>query len=154
MSKVILMVVTAAIGMTACVSNQYQKPSNLRFQEKSLTNNQIVLVKRDEKLCSGDTATHQKCAIDFYIDRIQVGNFYINNTAKYHLKSEVYNFKVKNCNTESCFSCDVDVDVQKLNSHNFLLSVDGEGKPFILNDGQTLQCSTKSEPTQTVVPQM
>jgi hypothetical protein len=60
MSKVILMVVTAAIGMTACVSNQYQKPSNLRFQEKSLTNNQIVLVKRDEKLCSGDTATHQK----------------------------------------------------------------------------------------------
>lgn len=154
MSKYFLMIMTTAIGITACVSNQYKKPSNLRFQEKSLMNNQIILVKRDEKLCSGDTATHQKCAIDFYIDSIQAGNFYINNTAKYHLKPEVYNFKVKNCNTESCFSCDVDVDVQKLNGHDFLLSVDGEGKPFILNGDQMLQCSNKSEPTQSVAPQM
>ena len=59
------------------------------------------------------------------------------------MKPETYNFKVKNCTEESCQSCDVDLNVGKLTSNEFVLSVNTDGKPFISNNGQPLSCEVK-----------
>lgn len=142
MFKLPILVVAVSWGLTACVSSHYSQPSNLRFQEKKQENTQTVNVKRDDKLCEGDTKEKQNCPIDFYIDSIQAGRFYINNSAQYHLKPENYNFKVKNCTEQECVSCDVDVSTNNLDERNFLLSVNDEGRPFISNGGVPLVCSS------------
>lgn len=144
----------ATLGLVACTSNPYSKPSNLRFQENKHGNSQIINVKRDENLCANDTEIAQSCPINFYIDNIQAGRFYINNAATYHLKPEIYNFKVKNCTSGSeCKTCDVDLRPDQLKDRNFILSVDKTGKPFILNAGQPLMCAEKTEvPQNRVVP--
>ncbi len=62
----------------------------------------------------------QSCPIHFYIHSIESGKFYINNTAKYYLKPEVYNFKGKNCSGEkNCQSCYVDLRPDQLKDRNF-----------------------------------
>ena len=145
MLRLSLLAVVASLGVAACTSSPYTKPSDLRFQKKTQENNQPITLKRDEKLCSGDTAEQQNCPIEFYIDSIKAGNFYINNSAQYALKPETYNFKVKNCTEESCQSCDVDLNVGKLTSNEFVLSVNTDGKPFISNNGQPLSCEVKHQ---------
>jgi len=134
MYKFSLWITSISLGLTACVSNHYTHPSDLRFQDKKAENNQTVIVKRDGVLCAEDTEKSQNCPIEFYIDSVKAGNFYINNSANYQLKSESYNFKVKNCTEASCQSCDVDLAVGQLSSNEFVLSVDNVGKPFISNN--------------------
>lgn len=144
MYKVLLLLVLICMGGTACVSN-YRHPSELRFQEKNTKNNQIISLKRDGVLCAGDTEGNQNCPIEFYIDSIKAGNFYINNSAQYSLKPETYNFKVKNCTEASCQSCDIDLNVGQLASNELVLSVKADGKPFISNNGQPLSCEVKPQ---------
>lgn len=152
MSKLPFWVIAASMGLTACASNQYLQPSDLRFQKKQHENSQTINVKRDAKFCAEDTAEKQNCPIDFYIDSIQSGRFYVNNSAQYNLKPETYNFKVKNCTTGSCQSCDIDLSVGQLADRNFTLSVDDAGKPFMMNGGQTLICEAEKETSNTVAP--
>ena len=147
MLRLSLLAVVASLGVAACTSSPYTKPSDLRFQKKTQENNQPITLKRDEKLCSGDTAEQQNCLIEFYIDSIKAGNFYINNSAQYSLKPETYNFKVKNCTKSSCQSCDIDLSVGKLASTELVLSVNADGKPFISNNGQLLSCEVKHQAT-------
>lgn len=146
MFKMPLLVSAVSLGMVACVSNQYSQPTNLRFQKEQAANTQKIQVKRDAVLCAEDTADKQNCPIEFYIDSIQAGTFYINNSANYQLKPENYNFKVKNCTTDECQSCDVDLNPAKLTSRDFTLSVDAAGKPFISNGGQPLACTAEKAP--------
>ncbi|MNG46659.1 Outer membrane protein P5 precursor [compost metagenome] len=144
MLRLSLLAVVTSLGVVACTSTPYSKPSDLRFQKNTQGNNQVIILKRDGKLCAEDTAEQQNCPINFYIDNIQAGSFYANNSAKYYLKPETYNFKVKNCTTGSdCQSCDVDLTVGQLANNEFVLSVDSEGKPFISNGGQALACIVK-----------
>ena len=152
MYKTCLSIGILSIGLSACVSNPYSEPKNLKFQEKTQLNNQKITVKRDALLCSGDKADKQNCPIDFYIDSFNSGRFYINNSSTYYLKSESYNFKVKNCNTEECQSCDVDLKPEQLSDKAFVLSVDGDGKPFISNAGKPLVCNEQPEIKPTPVP--
>lgn len=142
--SLLTILIISSFGLTACVSNHFKYPSDLRFQDKKSGNSQSISVKRDKILCAGDTEESQNCPIHFYIDSIKAGSFYINNSANYNLKSEAYNFKVKNCTTTSCQSCDVNLNVEQLVSSEFLLSVDAMGKPFILNGGQPLVCNMQS----------
>ncbi|MFI8126506.1 OmpA family protein [Acinetobacter sp. ABJ-A23_2] len=141
--------IAVSIGLSACAVNNYSQPSGLRFQERSVSNTQVVNVKRDNKLCAEDTAENQNCPINFYIDNIQAGSFYINNTAQYRLKPETYNFKVKNCTSKECQSCDVDLRADQLADKNFILSVSDKGRPYILNNGKELVC-TKKEKTPVI----
>ena len=150
MLRLSLLAVVASLGVVACTSSPYTKPSDLRFQKKTQENNQPIVLKRDEKLCGGDTAEQQNCPIEFYIDSIKAGNFYINNSAQYALKPESYNFKVKNCTEESCQSCDVDFAVGQLNNNEFVLSVDNAGKPFISHNGSPLVCKAPIQEAQRV----
>ncbi|AZN67306.1 OmpA family protein [Acinetobacter haemolyticus] len=153
MLKLSLLAVAISLGLVACASNPYSKPLNLRFQEKKQENNQVINVKRDDKLCADDTAEAQNCPINFYIDSVQAGSFYINNAAKYYLKPETYNFKVKNCTTTNeCQSCDIDLRMGHLVDPNFTLSVDDAGKPFILNAGKPLICTAKNEKPKSIAP--
>lgn len=151
--KPLLLVVSLSIGTTACVSTPYLEPENLRFQDKNQTNIHAISLKRDNRLCNQDTEMNQKCPIDFYIDNFKSGSFYINNYAKYFLKPETYNFKVKNCIDDSCLSCDIDVAVDKLVDPIFLLSVDDAGKPFISNNGKPLVCEQpqQSQDNETIL---
>jgi outer membrane protein OmpA-like peptidoglycan-associated protein len=152
MLRLSLLAVVASLGVAACTSSPYTKPSDLRFQEKDQGNNQVINVKRDGKLCAGDTAEKQNCPLDFYIDSIQAGSFHINNSTNYKLKPETYNFKVKSCTADSCQSCDVDLSVGKLADHNFVLSVNDAGKPFISNGGELLACEVKPKAGTAVPP--
>lgn len=153
MYKLTLLGIIVSLGLTACISNQYTKPTNLRFQDKSQTNNQVIQVQRNGELCAGDTPDKQNCPINFYIDNILAGNFYVNNSTAYNLKSETYNFKVKNCTDESCQTCDVDLQTNTIENQSFTLSVDTQGQPFILDNGQPLVCSDQKQvPTVPVLP--
>ncbi|WP_257219774.1 MULTISPECIES: hypothetical protein [unclassified Acinetobacter] len=142
MYKVLLLLVLICMGGTACVSN-YRHPSELRFQEMKAGYSTLLNVTRDGFLCADDTEGNQNCPIEFYIDSIKAGNFYINNSAQYSLKPETYNFKVKNCTEASCQSCDIDLNVGKLASNELVLSVKADGMPFIANNGQPLSCEVK-----------
>ncbi|ENW48605.1 OmpA family protein [Acinetobacter baumannii] len=146
MYKLRLLGIAVSIGLSACAVDNYSYPSKLRFQEKSIKNTQVIHVKRDDKLCAEDTAENQNCPINFYIDNIQSGSFYINNTAQYSLKPETYNFKVKNCTSQECQSCDVDLRTDLLTDKNLILSVNDKGRPYISNNGKELVCSKKEEP--------
>lgn len=153
MLRLSLLTVVTSLGLVACVSSPYSQPKNLRFQVKNQSSNQVVNIKRDEKLCAGDTADAQNCPINFYIDSVLAGSFYINNAAQYHLKPEIYNFKVKNCTAANeCQTCDVDLRADRLIDHDFILSVDDAGKPYISNGGRPLVCSVKKEAPKYVVP--
>ncbi|WP_407500954.1 OmpA family protein [Acinetobacter baumannii] len=145
MYKLRLLGIAVSIGLSACAVNNYSHPSELRFQERSINNTQVISVKRDDKLCAEDVAENQKCPINFYIDNIQSGSFYINNTAQYHLKPETYNFKVKNCTAQECQTCDVDLRPDQLSDKNFILSVRDNGRPYIINNGKELVCTKKEE---------
>lgn len=140
MNKFLLLVASMSMTLSACVSNQYTHPSDLRFQDKNVRNHQKISVKRNNVLCSGDTEKNQNCPIEFYIDNIKAGTFYINNQADYTLESNSYNLKVKNCTYDSCKSCDVDLIGDQLVHPLFILSLDSHGKPFILNNGNPLVC--------------
>lgn len=150
MFKFSLLVVLMSVGLTACVSNHYTHPSNLRFQEKKSENNQQIIVERDGVLCAEDAKESQNCPIEFYIDSVKAGTFYINNSASYQLNSESYNFKVKNCTEQSCQSCDVDLAVGQLSNNEFVLSVDNVGKPFISHNGSPLVCKAPTQEAQSV----
>lgn len=145
MYKFSLLIASVSVGITACVSNHYASPSDLRFQDNKSENNQTISVKRDEVLCAEDTKDVQNCPIELYIDSIKSGNFYVNNSATYQLKSESYNFKVKNCTENSCQSCDVDLAIGSLENKKFVLSVDNTGKPFISDNGSRLVCKLPAE---------
>lgn len=146
MTKLPFLIITLSMGLTACLSTvPYSKPSNLRFQEKVIGDSQEINVRRDQTLCSVDTLDKQNCPINFYIDNILAGSFYANNSANFVLKSNNYNFKVKNCTEESCQTCDVDLKTDTIENKNFTLSVDDEGKPFILNNDKPLECSNKKQ---------
>lgn len=145
MYKFSLLIASVSVGITACVSNHYASPLDLRFQDNKSENNQTISVKRDEVLCAEDTKDVQNCPIEFYIDSIKSGNFYVNNSATYQLKSESYNFKVKNCTENSCQSCDVDLAIGSLENKKFVLSVDNTGKPFISDNGSRLVCKLPAE---------
>ncbi len=143
--KNILTLLSVSLGVSACSSMMYSKPSELRFQEMRSGYSQLLNVKRDGVLCAEDTEGNQNCPIEFYIDSIKAGNFYINNSAQYSLRPETYNFKVKNCTEASCQSCDVDLNVEKLAGNELVLSVNTDGKPFISNNGQPLNCEVKPQ---------
>lgn len=145
MYKFTLFGIALSFGLTACISNQYTQPISLQFQEKNLTNNKVLQVKRDGVLCSGDTSDKQTCPINFYIDNILSGTFYTNNSATYHLKPEEYNFKVKNCTNGSCQTCDVDLKTNTIENQSITLSVDTKGQPFISNNEQVLICSDQKQ---------
>ena len=146
MIKLPFLIIALSMGLTACLSTgQYSKPSNLRFQEKVIVDSQEINVRRDKTLCSKDTLDKQNCPINFYIDNILAGSFYANNSANFILKSNNYNFKVKNCTEGSCQTCDVDLNTDTIENKNFTLSVDVEGKPFILNNDKPLECSNKKQ---------
>ncbi|RZH28090.1 cell envelope biogenesis protein OmpA [Acinetobacter pittii] len=145
MYKLRLLVIAVSIGLSACAANNYSQPTGLRFQEGGNDKTQVINVKRDDKLCAEDAPEKQNCPINFYIDNIQSGSFYINNAAQYRLKPEIYNFKVKNCTSQECQSCDVDLQTNQLSDNNLTLSIDKNGKPYILNNGKELVCSKKEE---------
>ncbi|MEW7107538.1 OmpA family protein [Acinetobacter baumannii] len=149
MYKLRLLVIAVSIGLSACAANNYSQPTGLRFQEGGNDKAQVINVKRDDKLCAEDAPEKQNCPINFYIDNIQSGSFYINNAAQYRLKPEIYNFKVKNCTSQECQSCDVDLQTNQLSDNNLTLSIDKNGKPYILNNGKELVCS-KKEATPTI----
>lgn len=152
MFKVLTSIGVISIGLTGCISHDYAKPLNLRFQDKTQLNSQIVEVKRNHLLCANDTVKQQDCPIEFYIDSFKSGQFYINNSAKYFLKTETYNFKVKNCNTNECQSCDVDIQPDQLKDKTFILSVDGNGQPFISNAGKPLACNEEQKKNDMPIP--
>jgi len=143
------------IALAGCTAHSYSKPSDLRFQQKNTQNNQVIYVKRDGELCADDTAGQQDCPINFYIDNIKAGGFYIHNSAEYYLKPAVYNLKVKNCTSNECQSCDIEIATDQLTDRNFTLSVEGEGRPFISNAGQILACEAEQQSPQNtpVAPQ-
>lgn len=145
--KNILTLLSVSLGVLACSSMVCSKPPELRFQEMKSGYSQLLNVTRDGILCAEDTEGNQNCSIEFYIDSIKAGNFYINNSAQYSLKPETYNFKVKNCTKSSCQSCDIDLSVGKLASTELVLSVNADGKPFISNNGQLLSCEVKHQAT-------
>lgn len=140
--------------LSACVytpEKSYQSPSNLLFQSTSEKNNQKINVQRDDKLCAGDTAEKQNCPIDFYIDDFKSGTYFINNKATYNLQPNTYNLKVKNC-TDKCSTFELNVKVDdQLQNRDFILSVDNEGKPFIIYNGQQVVSAEKPVSTQTTI---
>lgn len=152
MLKLLATISTLSLALTACVSTNYLKPINLHFQDKNKVNSESIHVKRDSLLCSDDQLDQQNCPIDFYIDSFKAGTFYVNNHAKYYLKPETYNFKVKNCNSTECKSCDVDIQPNQLTDKTFILSVNSEGKPFISNAGKPLTCEEEQKTAPYVTP--
>lgn len=152
MLKLASSIALITLGLTACVSQPYSKPQDLKFQQQSKGNNVVLNVQRDGKLCDGEQADQQNCPINFYIDNIQAGRFYINNSANFHLKPESYNFKVKNCNENSCQSCEVDLAPHALQQLKLQLSVDGSGRPLIKNNDQYLTCNNNEQKPALVQP--
>ena len=130
----IISVSAVAIILTACsMSSNYKRSVNLLFQEKSAEKNQVIHVKRDKKLCGEDSAKQQECPISFYVDDFKAGTFYINNQANYNLYPNTYTLKVKNCTTK-CDSHEIDIKIDdELTNREFILSVDKDGKPFIIH---------------------
>lgn len=152
MLKLASSIALITLGLTACVSQSYSKPQDLKFQQQAKGNNVVLNVQRDGKLCDGEQADQQNCPINFYIDNIQAGRFYINNSANFHLKPESYNFKVKNCNENSCQSCEVDLAPHALQQLKLQLSVDGSGRPLIKNNDQYLTCNNNEQKPALVQP--
>lgn len=140
-----------ALGITACTSNPYSQPNELKFQNSKNGKSQKLAVIRDEKLCAGETSDAQNCPIKFYIDDIKSGEFYIHNSTEYSLRSEIYNLKAKNC-TDECVVCETEIDVSKVKDNVIHLSVDEKGHPLILDGDQKLMCKTE-QAVQPLLPE-
>lgn len=136
-SKLMLAVSMLSLVSGYSFADNYTQPTNLSFQSKTSNNTKLVNVMRDNKICQGDTLSSQKCPIDFYIDNMKSGTFYVNNKAVYNLDNNTYNFKVKNC-TEDCIESSYNFNISDTNKNNLILSVDKNGKPFIIRS-QTLE---------------
>ena len=131
----LLLVVFSTLVLSACntinLENKYQKPENLLYQNNKLAYKTIT-VQRDNKLCKDDTPDSQDCPISLYINDFKAGDFYINNTAKFHLKKDKYILKVKNC-LNNCSNSEVKINLkEQLKNVTYILSVDHEQKPIII----------------------
>ncbi len=127
--------VVLSVGLDACGAvslGKHAQPKYLLLQERTEVKNQPIIVRRDNKLCPEDTKERQTCPIDFFIDDFRVGSYYVDNTAKYYLQSDKYEFKVKRCR-EKCATFTLDVDVNDaIKSREFIITVDNEGYPLIV----------------------
>lgn len=144
MLKKIIVASALVVGLSACTTKPYDysqppkpadytKPANLYppFQTAK-PGNQILSVERDSKLCAGDTLDKQKCPTYFYINDHKVADFYVNNTANFHVQPQTYSLKVRNCNTGKCLVDEVKICVNNnLRDNKLVLSVDEKGIPFI-----------------------
>ena len=139
-----LMVLLVASVSFNAFSADYKQPENLRFQKKSKVQNQQINVERDGNLCTDESLDKQHCPIEFHIDDIRSGKFYANNSAKFYLKPEVYNFKVKNC-TDECSVCEIDLNPQEIKDGKLKLSIDGNGLPLIFDVDNRLLCEKNEE---------
>lgn len=126
-------------GLVACVSTPNSTPNHLRFQHEIHGRSASITVIRDEKLCADDTKEKQDCPIQFFIDDINSGHFYINNKTNYYLKDENYKFTVKNC-TDECSICETELKPSELTQKTIRLTVDDQGLPLILNAENQLLC--------------
>lgn len=151
MRKLLLSVSMVTIGLMGCMSNSYLKPDNLRFQDKNNLKTQVLNVVRDQKLCNDDTVDKQNCPINFYVDDIKAASFYINNTARFYLKPETYNLKVKNC-TNECSVCETEINPAEIKDAKIVLSVDDQGLPFMLNSDNQMIC--ERQPKQSTNPEV
>lgn len=127
-----IMVVALSACSTFSTQPKFNQPDNLLFNNKKL-NTLPISVQRDERLCENDKPDDQKCPIKFYIDDFKAGDFYINNTTTYYLKPNEYELTVKNCK-EECQTSHIKINVgEHLPLVTLILSIDHEGKPFIIN---------------------
>jgi len=120
--------------LTACSNSEikYKEPLNLLFQNSDQQKTESIQIRRDTKLCSEDTIEKQNCPIDLYINNFKAGTYYIENSATYYLEPGVHNLKAKNC-TDKCLSDKLDININNSNKDQyFILSVDEEGKPIII----------------------
>lgn len=136
MIKSSLLCLSLVVGLSACSTlspqTKFDKPDNLLFNIKEL-NTFPLSVQRDERLCEDDKADDQKCPIKLYIDDFKAGDFYINNSTTYYLKANEYELTVKNCK-EECQTFHTKINIsEQLNNVTLVLSVDHNGKPFIIN---------------------
>ena len=136
MLKRSLLCLSLVLGLSACSSIQhkatFEKPTHLLFIDKEI-NSLPVQVQRDERLCDGDKADDQNCPIKFFIDDFKAGEFYIHNTTTYYLKPNEYTLTVKNCK-ENCVTNHTKIQIdEKLPLVTLVLSIDENGKPFIIN---------------------
>ena len=136
MLKRSLLCLSLILGLSACASMQntkdFEKPTHLLFTDKEI-NSLPVQVKRDERLCDDEKADDQNCPIKFFIDDFKAGEFYINNTTTYYLKPNEYTLTVKNCK-ENCVTNHTKIQIdEKLPLVTLVLSIDENGKPFIIN---------------------
>ena len=127
------------LGLVACTSMPNTSPEHLRFQEKKHGRSIEVNVVRDEKLCADDTKEKQNCPTQLLIDDLDSGRFYIHNEARYFLKNEKYNFKVRNC-TDECRVCEAEILPSELINSRIHLSLDDQGLPLMLNEDNQLLC--------------
>lgn len=144
-----------ALSVTACSllphNTGYNEPKNLLFQNNTKDTFRIY-VQRDDKLCADDTLDKQNCQIKFYIDDFKAGDFYINNQANYYLKENKYKLSVKNCTTE-CQVNEIYFCVnEQLKNNEINLSVDANGKPFIINkDGTNINTCPKDSSNNSII---
>ena len=136
MLKRSLLCLSLILGLSACASMQntkdFEKPTHLLFTDKEI-NSLPVQVKRDERLCDDEKADDQNCPVKFFIDDFKAGEFYINNTTTYYLKPNEYELTVKNCKGK-CTTYHTKIQInENLPLVNLILSVDENGKPFIIN---------------------
>ena len=136
MLKRSLLCLSLILGLSACASMQntkdFEKPTHLLFTDKEI-NSLPVQVKRDERLCDDEKADDQNCPIKFFIDDFKAGEFYIHNATTYYLKPNEYELTVKNCKG-NCVTYHTKIQIdEKLPLVNLVLSVDENGKPFIIN---------------------
>ncbi|OTG94707.1 hypothetical protein [Acinetobacter sp. ANC 3832] len=136
MLKHSLLIASLLLSLSSCstfkTTHNFKKPLNLMFINNDI--NTIPLqIKRNEKLCDDDKENNQNCPIKLYIDDFKAGDFYINNATTYYLKPNEYVLTVKNCK-EKCntFHMKIIID-SKLPTTSLILSINQEGKPFIIN---------------------
>lgn len=132
------------ISLSACVSTSYSTAEKLRFQDQKHGRNVALQVIRDSKLCADDALNEQDCPIQFFIDDINSGRYYINNKVNYFLNNESYNFKVKNC-TDECAVCETDLNPSEISQQTIKLTVDDQGLPFMLGTDNQLLCKPVEE---------
>lgn len=127
------------LGLVACTSIPHVSPEHLRFQDKEHGRVFELIVVRDQKLCADDTKEEQNCPTQLLIDGLDSGHFYINNQARYFLKDEKYNFKLRNC-TDECRVCEAEISPSELKNSRINLSLDDHGLPLMLNEENQLLC--------------
>lgn len=140
MHKIFLSILLVSIVVMGCSFNQFSKPSNLMFQNKTETMSQTLLVKRDEVICSNETASQQICPVDLYIDNFNVGRFYAGNSAQFFLQDRAHNIKLKNCNNGSCKTCEIETN-DELSHKGLVISLDDNEFPYFKSDDGKLRCS-------------